>query len=1304
VTKAILSNEEWRVKSRLRLMLPLTRLLPFSMMLTGILLLVPASTALAQKVAEISASQSHVLALREDGSVWTWGERLDRITSFGAVGSESGPQRIDGIPNAVVAIAAGSRHSAALLSDGRVVTWGLSESGALGRSAAAYLSPPDLVPDLPPIVKLSAGSSETVAIDVAGRVWRWGYHAARTPKVFLSQKKFTAISSSFYHSLALAEDGTVFAWGTNYDGQLGNGSNVESQEAIKVEGISNIVEISAGITLSLARDRDGRVFAWGRNGGAFGNGSDADSLVPVLAFINPKLTAIAAGGGFSLLMTDSGQLLGTGEKYLETFAGYKPPFRNFPKVPTAAVRADIVRKFSLSPDGHIVTLNAAGDVSVSGSNQNGQAGNGEIVFRGVITKVRDFSEPGSIHAGGVFSVVHSPRRSGWAWGWNNAKQFGIVTDGNESAPVETPLLGGYEKIALGSEHLVGIDSGGSVWTQGAMYQGSYTWGAPPRREQSAPQSAVISASADLTLAVSSIDGKVWGQGSNRNGCLSSDSGISQFTSIFLTGLPRVREVAAGTSHCAAISTDGVLYLWGSVSGVKGFSGDANKFVEPTRIENSERAKSVGVGANFTVVLKEDGTIWTIGLESVSKLVQEYRTPLVTELSVNGRVALVKDLNGGVWIFGKGQSGPVKLPFVLAATEPGAISVGAKHFLIRSKSGIVFGSGSNERWQLGVRGPQWNDAGLKPVADLMSPGNVRGSYPVTEYFNDRIKNAAGQTGPGHYFITNGIGESQAVDRGDAGAGWGRTGRAWRAWRNLEEVPSELKPSTSPVYRFYAGGPNSHFYTGNESEKDALLAANPTKDVAKGWAYEGPVFYSLKPVTNTANNCPASSYPVHRAFNNRGTGNGPGLNDANHRITSNYIDILRGTRFFGWAYEGVAFCAPKATIPGGDLHAYHTFPGDQVIGGAPLVSEHFFNNAGPGDAHGTTIHAALDHKVNWKITCTAQFGAVCPTPSKLDNTYSNDDAREGLTVATFPAGGLITLKATATAPNQTMELIFASAAAEPSGAPDPHPPNNISADLSKTAVLATTDCGVSLSVSSLSASAGATTSNVNLKAPTGCAWTITNVPAWATVSPTSGNGNTQLTISVNVNADKDASGTPITRTATLTATATTAAATNNTSSSKTQTLTLVQTASPVTNSAGTNAPCASINLQRSSEQQGPNTISGVITVSAPTTGCTWTASSNQPWLLLTQGASGRGTQSIYYTILANANATQRTASLTINAAQTVSKVFEVVQAGTATLNEQGGGAGDGGGDGGTGASSSGDSSGDGDGNRKQPDAAK
>ena len=157
-----------------------------------------------------------------------------------------------------------------------------------------------------------------------------------------------------------------------------------------------------------------------------------------------------------------------------------------------------------------------------------------------------------------------------------------------------------------------------------------------------------------------------------------------------------------------------------------------------------------------------------------------------------------------------------------------------------------------------------------------------SLAVTEFYNAPLN---------HYFITADPAEAAAIDAGAAGPGWQRTGRGFRAWSAALGVP----PDAKPVCRFYGTpgvGPNSHFYTADQAECDAVRAD-------AGWRFEGVAFYSIVPVSG---GCPVGMQQVLRLYNNRFA-----QNDSNHRYTTNAA-IYQSMQNQGWLPEGVVLCSP------------------------------------------------------------------------------------------------------------------------------------------------------------------------------------------------------------------------------------------------------------------------------------------------------------------------------------------------------------------------------------------------------------
>ena len=169
--------------------------------------------------------------------------------------------------------------------------------------------------------------------------------------------------------------------------------------------------------------------------------------------------------------------------------------------------------------------------------------------------------------------------------------------------------------------------------------------------------------------------------------------------------------------------------------------------------------------------------------------------------------------------------------------------------------------------------------------------VAKTTPVIEYY---------AAATDHYFMTANPNDIAAVEAGRYGD-WKRTGQKFNAWLNSADAPA----NAVPVCRFYALGPNSHFYTGSASECDFLKSLEQqqrAQDEAAGrrfmgWAYEGVAFYTVLPQNG---NCPAGMAPVVRHYNDRYQ-----YNDSNHRFTSN---LTQRSAMTGWIDEGVQMCAP------------------------------------------------------------------------------------------------------------------------------------------------------------------------------------------------------------------------------------------------------------------------------------------------------------------------------------------------------------------------------------------------------------
>lgn len=247
-------------------------------------------------IVALAGADSHSLALKADGTVWAWGGNWNGQLGNGTLDSGTSlPVQVIGLTG-VAAIAAGGDHSLALKSDGTVWAWGSNYQGELGDgTTVGTRSSPVPVSNLTGVIALASGFQHSLALKSDGTVWAWGTEGngqlgdgqmsgtIRTPGQVSVLTGVMGIASGYWHSFALKSDGTVWAWGLGDVGQLGDGTTTTTRATpAQVSALTGVVALEGGDFHSLAIKSDGTVWAWGSNFyGQLGDGTTVNKSVPI---------------------------------------------------------------------------------------------------------------------------------------------------------------------------------------------------------------------------------------------------------------------------------------------------------------------------------------------------------------------------------------------------------------------------------------------------------------------------------------------------------------------------------------------------------------------------------------------------------------------------------------------------------------------------------------------------------------------------------------------------------------------------------------------------------------------------------------------------------------------------------------------------------------------------------------------------------------------------------------------------------------------------------------------------------------
>ncbi|MEU6980635.1 MULTISPECIES: sialidase [unclassified Streptomyces] len=289
--------------------------------------------------------------------------------------------------------------------DKTVKSWGHNSSGQLGNGGNDNQTVPTTVPRLTSVKDIAAGGKHALALDTNGQVYSWGDNAygqlgnnrtgdSRTvPDRVQGMPKVKQISAGCDFSLALLENGKVYAWGRGIHGQLGTGSRATSSVPRQVQGLENIVSIDAGCYHALALTADDTVKSWGYNlYGQLGNSSTKSSTVPVDVDWLEGVSEIEAGAFHNYVKTSDSHVWGWGNNQYGQLLEADEAFddnvsRTNRSAPVEIPRLEGVQHLAAGARHGVAVT--ADEVFAWGHNSEGQLGNGTTVSRFESVRILD---------------------------------------------------------------------------------------------------------------------------------------------------------------------------------------------------------------------------------------------------------------------------------------------------------------------------------------------------------------------------------------------------------------------------------------------------------------------------------------------------------------------------------------------------------------------------------------------------------------------------------------------------------------------------------------------------------------------------------------------------------------------------------------------------------------------------------------------------------------------------------------------------------------------------------------------------
>ncbi|MBL8603385.1 MAG: hypothetical protein JNK72_15780 [Myxococcales bacterium] len=645
-------------------------------------------------------------------------------------------------------VVTGYLYSCAKLRDNTVRCWGYNGNGQLGNGTTTSTINPVSVTGLTNVASLAGGYQHVCAVMIGGAVRCWGYNGygqlgtgnttnATTPAAAISGlTEVTTVSTGQYHNCAVRRDGSLWCWGYNYYGQLGDNTGTTRYLPVRVTNLENVTDVACGSNHTCARRTDGTVWCWGYNGnGELGNGTTSNTSIPTPVPGLANVVDLEAGDNHTCARLTDGTIRCWGYNGYGQLGNGTTGSSTVPVVVSGISTAAQLAAANISSCARL----ADGTVRCWGYNGQGNLGDGTTTQRTTPTVVSGLA--GAIDVATFYRHACAVLSNGTVqcWGDNSYGQIGDSTQNDRRVPFSVLYLTAGDRVCAGtpgavaSEICDGSDNNCNGVNDDVSYSQCDACAAPTgsctRGVGACARSGTLSCGFDGGAEVYAgyvhtcsllRDGRARCWGYNGYGQIGDGTTTNRLNPTTVSGLSGIVEMSAGDNHTCARLSGGTVRCWGYNGYGNLGDGSTATRTTPVAVSGLTNVTQVASMAHYNCAVRLDGTVWCWGYNGYGQLGDNTTTTRITPVQVqnlynarfvavgyNHACAIRTDSTVWCWGYngsgqlGDGTTGQSNIAEQIRNFTAVELALGSDHSCARRSDGTVWCWGYNGNGQLGI---------------------------------------------------------------------------------------------------------------------------------------------------------------------------------------------------------------------------------------------------------------------------------------------------------------------------------------------------------------------------------------------------------------------------------------------------------------------------------------------------------------------------------------------------------------------------------------------------------------------------